>query len=71
MLASLADAVAQRGAVLRVVEARGATRDLLRAEGLEQKIGQIDRFSSVADVIDASRAATGDVEEVAHASLLS
>jgi hypothetical protein len=27
-------------------------RDLLRAEGLEQKVGRIDRFSTVADAVE-------------------
>jgi high affinity sulfate transporter 1 len=59
MLEELADALAARGAVLRVVDARGDTRDLLRAKGLEAKIGPVERFSSAADVLEAfqSRAA--------------
>ncbi len=28
------------------------TRDLLRTEGLEAKVGRIDRFTSVADVVE-------------------
>jgi len=67
MLAKLADAVAARGAALRVVDARGATRDLLRAEGLEEKVGRIERFSSVADVLDAFQWTTTDTKEDAHA----
>jgi high affinity sulfate transporter 1 len=53
MLEELADALATRGAALRVVDARGDTRDLLRAKGLEAKIGAVERFSSAADVLDA------------------
>lgn len=68
MLERLADTLASRGAVLRVVDARGTTRDLLRAEGLEEKIGRIDRFSSVADVLDAFHSTTPDTTEVADAS---
>lgn len=37
---------------LHIVEARASVRDRLRAEGLEEKVGPIDRFKSVADVID-------------------
>ncbi len=68
MLESLSDALARRGAALRVVDARGATRDLLRAEGLEEKVGRIDRFSSVADVLDAFRSMPADTKEVTDAS---
>jgi MFS superfamily sulfate permease-like transporter len=67
MLASLADALARRGAVLRVVDARGETRDLLRAEGLDEKVGRIDRFSSVADVLDAFHSTPADTKEDSHA----
>ena len=35
-------------------------RDLLRAEGLEAKVGRIDRFTSVADAIEHQSAATGE-----------
>jgi SulP family sulfate permease len=44
--------VASRGAVFRVVEARASVRDLLRAEGLEEKTGSIDRFRGVEDVVE-------------------
>jgi high affinity sulfate transporter 1 len=64
MLASLGDAVAARGAVLRVVDARGVTRDLLRAQGLEEKAGKIERFSSVADVLDVFSSSTAEGKEV-------
>jgi hypothetical protein len=36
------------------VEARDGVCDLLRAEGLEEKVGRIDRFKTVADVVDGS-----------------
>jgi high affinity sulfate transporter 1 len=52
MLASLSDELAKRHITLRVAEARGATRDLLRAEGVDAKVGGIDRFTSVADVVE-------------------
>ena len=54
MLASLSDALRERGATLRIADARGHARDLLRADGLETKVGTIDRASSVADVLDES-----------------
>ena len=34
--------LAARGAALRVIEARGRVRDLLRADGIEDKVGRID-----------------------------
>jgi len=52
MLERLSDELAKRGAVLRVVEARSGVRDLLRAVELEDKIGHIGRFATVADVVD-------------------
>lgn len=54
MLEGLHDELAKRGITLRVVEARAGVRDLLRAEGLEEKVGRIDRFKTVADVIDGA-----------------
>jgi MFS superfamily sulfate permease-like transporter len=68
MIESLSDALTRRGAALRVVDARGVTRDLLRAEGLEEKIGRIDRFSSVADVLDTFRSMPADTKEVSDAN---
>ncbi len=52
MLEGLSDELAKRGIALRVTEAHAAARDLLRAEGVEAKVGDIDRFTSVADVVE-------------------
>jgi high affinity sulfate transporter 1 len=52
MLQSLSDELAKRNVALRVTDARAATRDLLRAEGVDQKVGGINRFASVADVVE-------------------
>ena len=52
MLAGLHRDLAAAGIDLRVVEARGAVRDLLRTEGLGEKVG-VDRVLTVADVIDS------------------
>jgi MFS superfamily sulfate permease-like transporter len=38
---------------MQVVEARSAVRDRLRAEGVEERTGRIDRFTTVADAVDA------------------
>ena len=65
MLEGLHDELVKRAIALRVVEARAGVRDLLRAEGLEEKVGRIDRFKSVTDVIDGSAHDDGP-EDRAH-----
>jgi len=35
-----------------VVEARSSVRERLRGEGLDAQLGGVDRFTSVADVMD-------------------
>ncbi len=42
----------KRGIAFRLVEARSGVRDMLRIEGLEDKVGRIDRFRTIADVLD-------------------
>ena len=51
MMAALWDELNRRGIGLRVVEARSSVRDILRVEEIEEKVGRIDRFHSLADVI--------------------
>ncbi|MBV8585791.1 MAG: STAS domain-containing protein, partial [Verrucomicrobia bacterium] len=53
MLLELHTELAKRGLILRLVEAHASVRDLLRIEGVEDRVGRIDRFSTVADVIDS------------------
>ena len=55
MLAGLHTDLAAAGVQFELVEAHAAVRDLLRAEGLEARIGQISRRLSVDDIIEASR----------------
>jgi MFS superfamily sulfate permease-like transporter len=43
MLHELHDELVSRGIVLRIVGAHGSARDLLRADGIEEKIGGLDR----------------------------
>ncbi len=43
----------KRGIDFRLVEARSTVRDMLRVEGVEEKVGRIDRFTMLADAIDA------------------
>jgi high affinity sulfate transporter 1 len=51
-LAGLADELSGANIRVQVVEARSTVRERLRAEGLETRLGGIDRFTSVADVVD-------------------
>lgn len=51
-LAGLADELKALGTRLQVVEARSSVRERLRGEGLDARLGDVDRFTSVADVVD-------------------
>jgi hypothetical protein len=46
----------ERDAALCLAEIHAEARDLLRAEDLEAKVGRIDRFATVADVVDRFKA---------------
>ena len=61
MLAALQTALQAAGIRLRLVAAHAAVRDMLRAEGLEERVGYFGRRISVADAIDEFHggAATG------------
>jgi MFS superfamily sulfate permease-like transporter len=52
MLAKLHEELAANGVRLRLVGAHASVRDMLRAEGLEERIGDFGRRVSLADVID-------------------
>jgi SulP family sulfate permease len=52
MLLTLQAELAKRGITLGLVEARSAVRDMLRMEGLEAKVGRINRFTTLADAIE-------------------
>lgn len=54
MLKHLAVELRARGVDLRIVEARARVRDRLRAAGLEECAGRIDRFTSLADAIESA-----------------
>jgi high affinity sulfate transporter 1 len=62
MLASLGDELAKQNVTLRVTDAHAAVRDLLRAEGVDEKVGGINRFASIADVVDDFLAASTRAE---------
>ena len=53
MLHQLNDQLAQRGTVLRVVGAHGRSRDLLRADGVGEKVGGLNRRMNLDDLIKA------------------
>jgi anti-anti-sigma regulatory factor len=53
MLKSLDADLRALGSRLLVVEARSTVRDRLRAEGLEERLGRVDRSTSVADAVAA------------------
>jgi sulfate permease, SulP family len=52
MLLSLHAELAKRGIAFRLVEARSTVRDMLRVEGVENVVGGIDRFTTLADAIE-------------------
>jgi MFS superfamily sulfate permease-like transporter len=51
-LQGLAEELAASGIEMKIVETRASVRDRLRALGLEEKVGGIDRFRTVAQVIE-------------------
>ena len=54
MLHELYAELAVRGASLRIVGAHGTSRDLLRADGVEEKVGELDRTATVESVLRAA-----------------
>jgi len=52
MLAALHAELTSANVRLQIVEARAAVRDRLEAEGVENRVGHIGRFRSVADAVD-------------------
>jgi MFS superfamily sulfate permease-like transporter len=52
MLAELHKQLAAVNVRLQIVEARASVRDRLHAEGVEDKVGRVGRFKSLADAVD-------------------
>ena len=52
MLGSLADELTATGIRVQAVEARSSVRDRLHSEGVDDKLGGINRFTSVADALE-------------------
>jgi high affinity sulfate transporter 1 len=65
MLGDLADEITTRGIRFQAVEARSSVRDRLRNEGLDAKLGGIDRFTTVADIVDNTPANAAPAEAAA------
>jgi high affinity sulfate transporter 1 len=59
MLASLHEQLKAEGLSLRLVAAHAAVRDLLRAEGIEERVGYFGRRISVAEVVDEFQGSAG------------
>ncbi len=55
MLRALYGELAARSIALQIVGARGRVRDLLRADGLAEKVGELERAVSLDDAIGAAR----------------
>jgi SulP family sulfate permease len=51
-LASMADELIAKGIRFQAVEPRSSVRDRLRHEGVDNRLGGVNRFTTVADVID-------------------
>jgi MFS superfamily sulfate permease-like transporter len=58
MLSQLHDELANRDIELRVVGAHGSARDLLRADGVERKVGRLDHAATLDHVLRADRSNT-------------
>ncbi|MEI8388001.1 MAG: STAS domain-containing protein, partial [Verrucomicrobiota bacterium] len=52
MLRTLHAELAKRGIPFCLVEARSSVRDMLRVEGVDDKVGRIDRLTTLADAIE-------------------
>jgi SulP family sulfate permease len=57
MLATLHSELEAKGMRLRLVAAHASVRDILRAEGMEERVGDFGRRTMVSDVIDEFRGA--------------
>ena len=51
--ARLHEELGAAGVEFKIVEAHGPVRDVLRAEGLEERVGSISRLASLAELLDA------------------
>ncbi|CAG9187474.1 hypothetical protein LMG23994_06919 [Cupriavidus pinatubonensis] len=70
MLATLHKELQAAGIGLRLVAAHAVVRDMLRAEGLEERVGYFGRRISVADVIEEFRTSTAQETPIASITAL-
>ena len=56
MLGNLADELKAAGIRFQAVEARSSVRERLRSEGVDAKLGGVDRTTTVADTVESSHA---------------
>ena len=56
MLHELHAELISRGTTLRIVGAHGSVRDLLRADGVEEKVGAIDRAVTLVSLLHGKAA---------------
>jgi MFS superfamily sulfate permease-like transporter len=56
MLAELVEELTAAGMRVRTVEAHSAVRERLRGEGVDEKLGGINRFTTVADAVEGANA---------------
>jgi len=61
---NMADDIKAVGARLQIVEARSSVRDRLRAEGIEEHVSQVNRFTSVADAVEDFQKAVTNNEQL-------
>jgi SulP family sulfate permease len=61
MLRRLFEELAAAGVEFRVVQAHGNVRDVLRAEGLEERVGFINRHQSLAEVVQEAEGSNSSV----------
>jgi anti-anti-sigma regulatory factor len=59
MLRRLQEEMAANQVDFKIVEAHAPVRDILRAEGLEERIGAISRYHGLAQLLDEYRSPSG------------
>jgi hypothetical protein len=52
MLAHLQEQLAQENIQFRVADAHAEVRDIVRAMGIDQRLGGVSRLTSIPDIID-------------------
>ncbi|NJM55445.1 MAG: SulP family inorganic anion transporter, partial [Verrucomicrobiae bacterium] len=66
-LAGLAKDITSQDIRFQTVEARSFVRDMLRGEGLDSRLGGIDRFTTVADAVEDLQSGGSSADPAAQA----